>query len=165
MANYSSSTDAGKCLFCEIINHNIETPGIFWEDGKYMAFLSTWPSVEGFTVLVPKEHRASDVLALPDEELRDIVLAAKKVAKILLGHFADVGRVGLIMEGTGVDHAHIKLVPMHGTGHMKEGIWKQYASGKSDYFEKYEGFIVSSDGPKADPLKIAALAEALRKSA
>lgn len=67
------------------------------------------------------------------------------------------------MEGTGIDHAHIKLIPMHGTGHMKKGIWKQYLSGRSDYFEKYGGFITSSDGPKADPEKIKLLAKKLRK--
>lgn len=162
VANYQSSTEEGKCIFCEIIAGNIPTPGIFWEDKKYMAFLSPWPSVEGFTVLAPKKHYGSDVLALPDKELQKFILAAKKVSNILLNNFEDVGRVGLIMEGTGVDHAHIKLVPMHGTGHMKQGIWKQYLSGRSDYFAKYEGYIISTDGPKADPEKIRILAEKLR---
>jgi diadenosine tetraphosphate (Ap4A) HIT family hydrolase len=162
MANYKSSTDEGKCIFCEIIKGNIQTPGIFWEDNEYIAFLSTWPSVEGFTAVVPKEHYGSDCLAMPDEVLQRFILVAKQVSNVLLKHFDDVGRVGLIMEGTGVDHAHIKLVPMHGTGHMKKGVWKQYLSGRSDYFEKYEGYIISTDGPKADPQKIRDLAKKLR---
>jgi len=162
MANYKSSTDKGKCIFCEIIKGNIQTPGIFWEDDEFMAFLSTWPSVEGFTVIVPKEHYGSDCLAMPDDVLQGFVLAAKKVSNILLKHFDDVGRVGLIMEGTGVDHAHIKLDPMHGTEHMKKGAWKQYLSGRSDYFEKYEGYIISTDGPEADPEKLRDLAEKLK---
>ena len=74
----------------------------------------------------------------------------------------DVGRVGVIMEGTGIDHAHIKLVPMHGTGHMKRGEWKQYLSGQEQWFEKYEGWISSGGGPKADPATLAALARDLR---
>lgn len=163
MANYKSSTKEGKCIFCEIIKGNIKTPGIFWEDKKYIAFLSTWPSTEGFTVVVPKKHYDSDVLAMPNDALSDFIIAAKKVSKILLKHFKDTGRVGLIMEGTGVNHAHIKLIPMHGTGHMKKGIWKQYLSNKSEYFEKYEGYISSFDGPKADPEKLKSLAEKLRK--
>ncbi|MBS8122013.1 HIT family protein [Candidatus Vampirococcus lugosii] len=162
MANYKSSTDEGKCIFCEIIKGNIQTPGIFWEDNEFMAFLSTWPSVEGFTVVVPKEHYGSDCLALPDDVLQRFILATKKVSNVLLKNFDDVGRVGLIMEGTGVDHAHIKLVPMHGTGHMKKGVWKQYLSGRSDYFETYEGYIISTDGPKANPEKIRDLAKKLR---
>ena len=164
MANYKSSTEEGKCIFCEIIRGNIPTPGIFWDDEEFMAFLSTWPSVEGFTVLVPKKHYGSDCLAMPDDILQRFILSAKKVSAVLSTHFEDVGRVGLIIEGTGVDHAHIKLIPMHGTGHLKKGIWKQYLSGQSDYFEKYEGYIISTDGPKADPEKLKDLAERLRET-
>jgi len=163
MADYQSSTKEGKCLFCEIVKGSIPTPGIFWEDDEFMAFLSIFPSVEGFTVLVPKQHYGSDCLALPDDVLQRLIIASKKVSKILLHHFENVGRVGLIMEGTGVDHAHIKLVPMHGTGHMKEGVWKQYLSQRTDYFDKYEGYIISTDGPQADPDKIKRLAEDLKK--
>jgi diadenosine tetraphosphate (Ap4A) HIT family hydrolase len=162
MVNYKSSTDKGKCIFCEIIKGNIQTPGIFWEDKDFMAFLSTWPSVEGFTVVIPKKHYCSDCLAMPDNVLQRFILAAKKVSKVLLEHFKDVGRVGLIIEGTGVDHAHIKLIPMHGTEHMKKGVWKQYLSKKPQYFEKYEGYIVSSDGPEADPEKLEEIAKKLR---
>jgi histidine triad (HIT) family protein len=163
VANYKSSTDKGDCVFCEIIKGNIKTPGIFFDDEKFMAFLSTWPSVEGFTVVVPKKHYGSDVLAMPDEDLGKFVVSAKKISKILLNYFDDVGRVGLIMEGTGVDHAHIKLIPMHGTGYMKKGVWKQILSGRSDYFEKYEGYLISLDGPKADPEKLKILAEKLKE--
>ena len=163
MANYKSSTDEGKCIFCEIIRWNIETPGIFWEDDEFIAFLSTRPSVDGFTAVAPKQHYGSDVLAMPDDMLQKFIIAAKKVSNILLKHFEDVGRVGLIMEGTGIDHAHIKLVPMHGTKHMKEGVWKQYLSGRSDYFEKYEWYIISTDWPEADPEKLRALAKSLRE--
>jgi len=163
MADYKSSIE-GKCIFCEIIKGNIQTPGIFWEDKEFMAFLSTWPNTEGFTVLVPKEHYGSDCLAMPDDVLQRFILVAKKVSTILLKNFENAGRVGLIMEGTGIDHAHIKLAPMHGTGHMKKGIWKQYLSGRSDYFEKYEGYLISTDGPKADSEKLKTLANKLKNN-
>lgn len=78
--------------------------------------------------------------------------------------FEDVGRVGVIMEGTGIDHAHIKLVPMHGTGYMKKGEWRQMLSGKNFWFPKYEGWIASGGGPKADPEQLRRLGEELIKS-
>ncbi len=164
MADYKSSTEEGKCIFCEIIHGKNSTPGIFWEDANFIAFLSTWPSVEGFTVLAPKKHYGSDVLAMPEDILQKFILASKKVAKVLQEHFENVGRVGLIMEGTGVDHAHIKLIPMHGTGHLKKGIWKQYLSERTDYFHKYEGYLISTDGPEADSAKLKMLEEQLRKA-
>jgi diadenosine tetraphosphate (Ap4A) HIT family hydrolase len=85
-----------------------------------MARLSPFPNTPGFTAVIPKKHYGSDVLAMPDADLQEFILVAKKIANKLVDYFEDVGRVGLIMEGTGIDHAHIKLMPMHGTGHMKQ---------------------------------------------
>jgi histidine triad (HIT) family protein len=164
MAKYDPKTKEGKCIFCEIAAGRI-TPrgdGAFYDTPKYLAWLSPFPNTEGFTVVIPKKHFGSDVLAMPDKDLREFVVEAKKVADILTKHFPDVGRVGLMMEGTGIDHAHIKLFPMHGTSHMKKGVWKQYASGRSDYFTQYQGYMMSNDGPQADFEKIAALAKKLR---
>lgn len=163
MADYKSTTEKNECIFCKIISGDTKTPGIFWENDEFMAFLSTWPNTEGFTIVVPKEHYGSDVLGMPDDRLSKFVLAAKTVSKNLIAHFEDVGRVGLIMEGTGIDHAHIKLFPMHGTGHMKKGEWKQYHSNNDKFFETYEGYICSNDGPKGDEQKIRELAEKLRE--
>lgn len=82
MANYKSLTAEGKCTFCEIIKGNIQTPGIFWENKNFIAFLSNWPSVEGFSVVLPKKHYGSDVLAMPDEYLKRFVIVAKRVSNI-----------------------------------------------------------------------------------
>lgn len=95
MANYTPSTEEGKCVFCEIIKGRITTPGIFWEDKEFLAFLSTWPNTEGFTVLVPKKHYPSDVLAMPDKELKRIIIAAKTVSNIInyFLHESALGRI------------------------------------------------------------------------
>lgn len=89
-------------------------------------------------------------------------MAAKEVAELLEGFYPDVGRVGLIMEGTGINHAHIKLVPMHGTEHMKRGEWKQYLSGQEHWFDKYDGWISSAGGPNVDREKLKELANQLK---
>jgi len=162
MADYNSKTDKGECIFCGIVDREIKTPGIFWEDDKFMAFLSTWPNTEGFTVLIPKKHYGSDVLEMPNDILQEFILAAKTVSKKLIDYFDDVGRVGLIMEGTGINHAHIKLSPMHGTGYMKKGEWKQCHSSNDKFFTTYEGYISSNDGPEGDKLEIQKLAESLK---
>lgn len=165
MADYKPSTEEGKCIFCEIIKGNIEPlgGGKFWEDEKCIAFLSPFPNTEGFTVLITKEHYPSDVLKMPDKELSDLILSAKKVSKILIDKLDDVGRVGLIMEGTGINHSHIKLIPLNGTGYMKKGEWRQVHSKVNLYFKNYEGYISSNDGPKADLDNLKKLAERLKK--
>jgi hypothetical protein len=70
----------------------------------------------------------------------------------------------MIFEGFGVDHAHSKLFPMHGTGDMKE--WRPVESGNkmNRYFEKYEGFICSNDSERADDKELAELAKKIRES-
>lgn len=163
MANYEAKTKDNKCIFCEIVKGNI-TVASFWENKKYLAFLSIDPNTEGFSVVIPKKHYGSDVLKMPDKELKEFIVTAKKVAKILENYYSDVGRVGLIIEGTGIDHAHVKLIPMHGTEHMKRGEWKQYISEKEEWFDKYEGLISSVGGPLADIEKLKDLSEKIKAS-
>jgi histidine triad (HIT) family protein len=164
MKKYEAKTKDNKCPFCQIVQGQLITPGIFWEDEEFMAFLSIDPNTEGFSCVVPKEHYTSDVLKMPDDVFQRFMLAAKKVSQILENYFKDVGRVGLIMEGTGIDHAHIKLVPMHGTENLKQGEWKQVSSDKEFWFDKYEGWISSGSGPLADHDKLIKLAENLKAS-
>lgn len=164
MANYNAVTKDNKCLFCEIAAGNVQTPGLFWEDEEFAAWLAIDPNTKGFSCVVPKRHFGSDVLKMPDDILQKFIIAAKKVAGILEHCFADVGRVGLIMEGTGIDHAHIKLVPLHGTENLKQGVWQQVLSGKEFWFDKYEGWISSGGGPVADPEELRKLAAALIES-
>ena len=164
MTKYNSTTKDKKCIFCEIVAGNIQTAGRFWEDDEFMTWLAIDPNTEGFTCVIPKQHFGSGVLRMPDDVLQRFIIASKKVANILENYFADVGRVGLIMEGTGIDHAHTKLVPFHGTENLKKGIWQQVLSEKQMWFEKYEGWISSSGGPIADTVKLKQLAEALIES-
>jgi histidine triad (HIT) family protein len=162
MTAYNAKTKDNKCIFCEIISGNIKTPGKFWEDEKFIAWLSIDPNTEGFSCVVPKKHFKSDVLKMPDKILQEFIIASKKVSKILENHYKDVGRVGLIMEGTGIDHAHIKLVPLHGTENSKRGMWEQVLSSKEFWFDKYNGWISSGSGPMANPRKLEKLAKKLK---
>lgn len=164
MATYDATTTENKCIFCEIVAGRFQTPGIFWENDEFMAFLSIDPNTEGFSCVIPKEHYGSDVMKMPDEMLQKFILAAKYVAGILESYFPDVGRVGVLIEGTGIDHAHIKLAPMHGTQELKRGEWKQYLSEKEFWFDNYEGWICSGGGPMADMNHLKELAENIKNS-
>lgn len=163
MAKYDPTTANNKCIFCEIVAGRLSVDLVFWQDENFMASLAIDPNTKGFTCVYPKKHFGSDVLKMPDQDLQGFILAAKKVAAILEDYFSDVGRVGLIMEGTGVDHAHIKLVPMHGTEDLKKGPWHQYLNEKDVWLPRYKGFISSAGGPLAEKEKLAELAQKLKK--
>jgi histidine triad (HIT) family protein len=147
------------CIFCKIAAEKMPSHKI-WEDEHYLAFLSIFPNTEGFSVVIPKAHYPSYAFDLPDDVLSDLVVAAKKVGKLLDSALHDVGRTGLIFEGFGVDHIHAKLFPMHGTAGMEE--WKQLKSNVDKYFKKYEGYISSHDFKREDDEKLAALATKIR---
>lgn len=164
MSSYDPKTKENLCPFCEIAAGRMQTPGVFWENDEFIAFLSIDPNTEGFSCVIPRAHFGSDVLKMPEDVLQRFIIAAKNVAQVLEQHFEDVGRVGLMMEGTGIDHAHIKLAPLHGTENLKRGEWQQFLSGKEFWFEKYEGWICSGGGPKADHEKLKELAEKLKNS-
>lgn len=130
-----------------------------WEHKTHLAFLSIYPNTEGFSVVIPKKHYPSYAFAVPDRVLTNLIIATKKVGKLLDTKLKDVGRTGVVFEGFGVDHLHAKLFPMHGTKMRK---WKTLHSRINKYFRKYEGYISSHDCKRADDKKLAELARKIR---
>jgi len=151
--------EENNCIFCKIIKGDMPCHKI-WEDENHLAFLSIFPNTEGFSVVIPKKHYPSYAFDLTDEVLKDLVIASKKVAKLLDSKLEDVGRTGMIFEGFGVDHLHAKLFPMHGTANM--GKWKEIKSNVNKFFEKYEGYISSHDYKREDDEKLKEIAKKIR---
>jgi histidine triad (HIT) family protein len=153
-----------KCVFCKIVKGELPSHKI-WEDYKHLAFLSIYPNTDGFTVVVTKEHKPSYAFDNDDETLKGIVLATKKVAKLLDKAFEDVARSGMFFEGYGVDHLHSKLFPMHGTAEIKG--WQQMESEemRDVYFDKYQGYLSSHSGNRVDDKSLSEIAENIRNAA
>lgn len=149
-----------NCIFCKIVKGESPSHKI-WENDQYLAFLSIFPNSEGTTVVIPKAHYPSYAFDLPDEVLSELILATKKVAKLLDIKLEDVGRTAMVFEGFGVDHIHSKLFPMHGTENMEE--WKPIESKVDKYFNKYEGYISSHDYKREDDDKLASLAKRIKE--
>lgn len=149
-----------NCIFCKIVKGEASCHKI-WEDDKHLAFLSIFPNTEGFSVVITKEHHSSYAFDLPEEVLVGLVLASKKVAKLLDSKLEDVGRTGMIFEGFGVDHIHAKLFPMHGT---KMQDWKPLKSNVDKYFTQYEGYISSHDYKCAEDETLSKLAQKISEN-
>jgi diadenosine tetraphosphate (Ap4A) HIT family hydrolase len=138
-----------SCLFCDIISGK-QKGWLVYEDEQHVGFLTPFPNTPGFTVLVTREHQNSDVLALDEERYLEFVKAARKLAH-RINQKLGVQRTGLIIEGMGIDHAHIKLIPMHG---IPDGDWKPMLSNKKEYSEIYQGYLSTHDGPKMNDTKL-----------
>ncbi len=151
--------DMNDCIFCKIVAGEIPSHKV-WESKTHLAFLTIFPNTDGATVVIPKKHYPSYALQLPDDALLSLMQATKIVAEKLDKALHDVGRTALVFEGFGIDHVHAKLFPMHGTKDM--GTWKPIKSNIDHFFKKYEGYISSHDGKRADDKELALLAAKIR---
>jgi histidine triad (HIT) family protein len=148
-----------NCIFCKIVRGDAPAHRI-WEDDEHLAFLSIYPNTPGFSVVIPKAHYSSYAFALSDDVLAKLVIAAKRVANLLDAKLPGVARTGLMFEGYGVDHVHVKLFPMHGTGN--DSSFRPIHSNLDKFFTEYEGYISSHDWKRADDAELAALALRIR---
>jgi len=104
------ATAAQGCSFCAIINRKVHTPKI-WEDHEFLAFLDCNPVNSGHTLIIPKRH-VEYVFAMEDK----LYLRMFKIAKELSNPIKNAmhsKRIGIVVEGFGVPHAHIHLVPIN----------------------------------------------------
>ena len=146
-----------NCIFCKIINNEIDSAKI-WEDNKFIAILDINPNTKGMTLVLSKEHYSSYAFDLQDNILKDIIIATKKIAKILEKSLK-VKRVAMVMEGMGINHLHIKLYPLYG---LKEKFEETWAKDKI-FFEKYDGYISTQLGPQKELGQLKELARKINK--
>ena len=145
-----------NCIFCKIANGKIPSVKV-WEDENYLAILDINPNVEGMTLVLPKKHYDSDATDMADEDYSELMLTAKKVAKILEKGL-EVKRVAIVIEGMGVNHVHIKLYPIHGIDEKFEEMWAE----DKIYFDKYKGYISTQLGPQKSKEELEKIAEKIR---
>lgn len=103
----------GDSIFTKIIKREISAE-IIWENEKFIAFLDINPIVEGHTLLVPKKQ--VDKFYDLDE---DTYFELFNLTKIFAKNFEEIfkcKRVGIIIEGFGVPHVHVHILPLNHGG-------------------------------------------------
>ena len=96
-------------LFTRIVNGEIPAWKVA-EDENFFAFLDIFPVAKGHTLVIPKKE-VDYLFALDDETYAGLQLFAKKVA-LGLQKAIPCKKVGVMVLGLEVPHAHIHLVPM-----------------------------------------------------
>ena len=147
------------CIFCKIIAGKAEAAKI-WSDGEFTAILDLYPNVKGQTLLISNEHFNSDLSEMPKLAYVRFMFATRDVIEMLKKGL-NVKRVAIVVEGMGVDHAHIKLYPLHGLQDSFQEMWSK----ERVFFEKYEGYITTQVGPKAEIPDLKKLAQDIAKFA
>ena len=97
-------------IFTKIINGEIPSYKIA-ENDKFFAFLDINPLVKGHTLVVPKKE-VDYIFDLEDDLIAELNIFAKKIAKAI-DKAIECKRVGVLVIGTEVPHAHIHLIPFN----------------------------------------------------
>lgn len=103
-------------IFTRIINGEIPCYKIY-EDEKVIAFLDMHPVMEGHTLVVPKKQ-IDHIWDIDDEDYYYLWKTAKKIA-IHIREVIGSPRVGVVVEGFGVPHTHIHLIPIYQGNDLK----------------------------------------------
>lgn len=80
------------------------------EDDKHFAFLDINPVHAGHVLVIPRKE-TDYIFDLSDQELSDLMLFAKRVAKAIKKAIPCT-KVGVTVIGLDVNHTHVHLVPM-----------------------------------------------------
>ena len=87
------------------------------ENDSFFAFMDINPVNWGHTLVVPKKE-TDYIFDMDDDELGDMMVFAKKVAKAIKAAIP-CRKVGVTVLGLEVPHAHIHLVPLQKEGDME----------------------------------------------
>lgn len=81
------------------------------ENDHFLAFLDIMPLKRGHVLVIPKTE-TDYIFDIEDQELSEMMVFAKKVAKKIEKEFT-CKRIGVAVIGLEVPHAHIHLIPIN----------------------------------------------------
>lgn len=116
-----------SCIFCKIIKDEIPSFKVA-ENENFYAFLSIGPHKPGHTLVIPKVH-VDDFFDMDQSLLDQILKFSKPIANTLKKAFnPKSGKIGLVVAGLEVPHAHLHLIPMDNLGDLDFSRAKQVSN-------------------------------------
>jgi histidine triad (HIT) family protein len=102
------------CIFCKIINKEIPSDGVIYENNDAVAILDINPIAPGHALVIPKIH-SENLLGLPDEKIGGVFAAVKKVSEMIQGSLNPDGFTYGVNDRIGqtVSHLHILIIPRY----------------------------------------------------
>jgi histidine triad (HIT) family protein len=110
------------------------------ENDKFFAFMDINPVAKGHTLVIPKRE-VDYIFSLEDNEIADMMVFAKKVAKAI-EKAVPCKRIGVAVIGLEVPHAHIHLIPINQEGDMD--FKKEHLHMSEEEFKEVQARIVEN---------------------
>jgi diadenosine tetraphosphate (Ap4A) HIT family hydrolase len=143
-------------LFARLIEEDIPC-WKYHDTPDHVAFLTPFPNTTGYSCIIPKRHFSSNILGMPEEPYLELLETGWDVAQLFKEAF-QVERVGFMMEGYEINHAHLKVVPIFDDCRVE-------GSHDTVWFDQYSGFLTSEKGKQlaeAEVKKLEDMAVSLR---
>lgn len=121
------------CIFCEIV-HRTADASVVYEDERIMAFMTLRQINPGEFVIIPKQH-IDHFCDISDDLSCQIILHAQRLSRNLRERLTPE-RVGLVVHGYGVAHAHLVVVPLHQSSDIVSAKHVYVEDGEIKYSEK-----------------------------
>lgn len=97
------------CLFCRVVAGQ-EPRHHIWEDEAFLAILDRKPVNPGHLLIIPKEH-VGYLFDLPATTYTGLFQSARRLEPALK-RLTGAARIGVAVEGFGVDHVHLHVIPL-----------------------------------------------------
>lgn len=125
-------------IFTRIVRGEIPSFKIY-EDEHFYAFLDINPMTKGHTLVIPKKE-VDYLFDIDDTMLSEMMVVSKKIAQAIK-KAVECNRVGMMVVGLEVPHAHIHLIPIQSEGDMN--LSNKRVELSKEEFEKIAADIVS----------------------
>ncbi len=116
-----------NCIFCEIVARRAPASFIY-EDEVVAAFMTLHPTAPGECLVIPKQH-VDHFVDLPDIIAQQIIRVAQHIGRRMREIFP-LERVGYLVHGYGVAHAHLIVIPQQGPHHLTSDRFARVENGR-----------------------------------
>lgn len=122
------------CPFCDIVRGTAPV-SILYEDEATLALIPLKPIYPGACIVIPKLH-IDHFTDLPDELAAHVIVVAQHIGRKIMAVYNPL-KVGMVVHGFGVRHAHLNLIPQHDPLDITYKHLAHMEDGKVQFTEKH----------------------------
>lgn len=108
-----ADSDGGRCFICQIVSGERDDHHVLFRDQSCIALLAKWPTLLGYTLVAPLEHRTDAVGSFTEDEYAELQRRIHRVGRALSETVA-TERLYVLTLGShqGNAHVHWHLAPL-----------------------------------------------------
>ena len=123
-----------KCKFCRIVSGGLPA-SVIHQDDDVMALMNIRAVNKGECMVIPKNH-IDHFTDIPDDLAAKILSVAQRIGRNILVRYK-AERIGYVVHGYGVRHAHIIIVPQHDPNDITSGKFVRVVNGQLQFSAQY----------------------------